>query len=60
MSICLLDIWLDSDDSDRNNKTSVRSQVGAAVNTLPPHKYQTISIFAKVCVCGSQVLELFQ
>lgn len=34
--------------------------MGAAVNALPPPKYKTVPIFAKVCVCGSQVLQLFQ
>lgn len=50
-----LDIWLKSDDIDRNNKTSVRSEMGAAV--MPSHPLN-IKQFP-FCVCRIQALKLF-
>lgn len=45
-----LDIWLKSDDIDRNNKTSVRSEMGAAV--MPSHPLN-IKQFPFLCVQNS-------
>lgn len=48
-----LDIWLKSDDIDRNNKTSVRSEMGTAVTPSHPLNTKQFLFFQALCMWNS-------
>lgn len=48
-----LDIWLKSDDIDRNNKTCVRREMGTAVRPSHPLNIKQFPFFQGLCVWNS-------